>query len=130
MQEYTGEVITKAEGDRRSVIYDERKNSYLFTLNNQFDVDSQRKGNKIKFANCPTKDMKANVMPKVMLVNGDHRVCIFASRDIAAGEELILEYNWSDEIKAKYGIIDKLKKSAQRDRPRKTSSSHQKKEKK
>lgn len=104
MQEYTGEVISKEEGDRRAAVYDERRHSFLFDLNKQLDVDSYRKGNKLRFANCPTAAKKANLRSQVMMVNGDHRICMYASRDIDAGEELILNYNWSKQIKSKFGI--------------------------
>jgi SET domain-containing protein len=32
--EYKGEIITKAEAERRALIYDQRGTSYLFGLNN------------------------------------------------------------------------------------------------
>lgn len=121
-QEYTGEVISKEEGDRRAIVYDERKHSFLFGLDNQYDVDSARKGNKIRFANCPTQGQKANLAAKVMMVNGDHRIGIFASRDIAANEELLLDYHWSSQVKKNFGIAVKKSHSSS-SRPRKMPES-------
>lgn len=111
-QEYTGEVITKAEGDRRACVYDERKHSFLFDLNKQFDVDAARKGNKIRFANLPVELGGANVRSKILMVNGDHRIGIFANRDIAADEELFLDYHWSPKVQANFGI--KMKKGSRK----------------
>lgn len=110
-QEYTGELITKSEGERRAGFYDEKKHSFLFSLNNQFDVDAMRKGNKIRFANSPNETHKANLYSKIVMVNGDHHVAIFAKEDIAAGEELILDYNWDPDVQKKFGMSVPKKRS-------------------
>lgn len=36
-----------------------------------------------------------------MKANGDYHIAIYANRDLKAGEELFINYNYSDELKEK-----------------------------
>ncbi|GFH33619.1 enhancer of zeste, partial [Haematococcus lacustris] len=49
--EYTGDLITQAEADRRGRVYDQMNNSYLFDLNEQWVLDARYRGNKMRCAN-------------------------------------------------------------------------------
>ena len=94
--EYCGELVSHAEADRRGKAYDRDDSSYLFNLTSDAVVDARTAGSKLRFANhAPGSD--ANCRPKVVLVDGDSRVGIYASRDLPAGAELTFDYQYEDD---------------------------------
>ncbi|KAG4916686.1 hypothetical protein JHK87_054243 [Glycine soja] len=80
--EYTGELITHREAEKRGKLYDRINNSYLFNVND-----------------------------KVMLVGGDHRVGIFAKENIKAGDELFYHYYYNEECAPPWALPPKVEAS-------------------
>ncbi len=84
--EYLGEKIDKTESLRRC----EADNEYIFTLNEQQDLDGNVEWNPARFINhscAPNCDAEMD----------EDRIWIVANRDIAAGEEITFNYGFDLE---------------------------------
>jgi hypothetical protein len=107
LSEYTGEVISHAEAERRGIIYDRKLMSFLFDLNASYVIDAAKMGNKTRFINHASLEKEGlNCEAKIVLVNGEHRIKFIALRDIGAGEELL--FNYGRKFAEKHGLTVKL----------------------
>ncbi|KAH9410747.1 putative SET domain-containing protein [Ordospora pajunii] len=107
--EYTGEIISDGEAERRGVFYDIKGCSYLFDLcikngKPQYVIDSKTIGNNSRFINHSVKH--ANLLAVAMNVNGSKRIGLYATTDIRIHQELYFDYGYSNGHKLKHGIID------------------------
>jgi SET domain-containing protein len=89
--EYAGERINNAEADRR---YDDesmaRHHTFLFILNNRTCVDAAFEGNEARFLNHSCD-------PNCEAVITRGRIWIEALKPIAAGTELVYDYQYEDD---------------------------------
>jgi len=84
--EYVGEKITKAESLRRC----EANNEYIFTLDDECDLDGNVTWNPARFINH-------SCAPNCEAEWDENRIWIAALRDIPAGEELSFNYGYDLE---------------------------------
>ena len=92
--EYKGEKIPGAEGDRRSEL--DEKLTYIFILNDKYDIDGSVDGNDARLAN---HSCNPNAYTDVI----DDKIWIIADRDIMGGEEITYDYSFdADELEECY----------------------------
>jgi SET domain-containing protein len=81
--EYLGEKISKSESLRRC----EQNNAYIFTLNDEQDLDGNVPWNPAQFINH-------SCAPNCEAEKDDDRIWVIATRDIQAGEEITFNYGY------------------------------------
>lgn len=91
--EYTGERITKAESNRREearlarLSQGKDASTYIFHLNQRYDLDGRRGGNTSRFINHSCRPNCRSELRR-------GRIFIIAIKDIAPGEELTFDYGF------------------------------------
>jgi len=91
--EYLGELITKAESNRREILRQERAKKgsdgcvYIFELNRRFDLDGRASWNTARLLNH-------SCAPNCCAETIRGHIWLLADRDIAAGEELTFDYGY------------------------------------
>ncbi|MFO1477083.1 MAG: SET domain-containing protein-lysine N-methyltransferase [Verrucomicrobiota bacterium] len=81
--EYVGERISKQESLKRC----EQQNNYIFSLDDEHDLDGNVPGNEARWINHSCR-------PNCEAVLEEGRIWIVAVRDIAAGEEITFNYGY------------------------------------
>ncbi|KAI4292776.1 hypothetical protein PAPHI01_2050, partial [Pancytospora philotis] len=107
--EYTGEILSEKETERRGNFYEINKCSYLFNFatkngESHLSVDAFYIGSKSRYINHSTSH--ANLRSEVFVSSGVQHIVFYATRDIYPGDELLFDYHFTDEHKLKHGILD------------------------
>ena len=100
--EYKGEIVSTQESDRRGGVYHNIELEYLFIINRDQQIDGTNIGNKMRLLNNSEKDEYINVQARKMLCGGVQRVMLYATKTIAAGEELLYRYGYPDDVTVKF----------------------------
>ncbi|KAJ0987161.1 hypothetical protein J5N97_005517 [Dioscorea zingiberensis] len=96
--EYVGELIRPRISDIRERQYEKMGigSSYLFRLDDGYVVDATKRGGIARFIN---HSCEPNCYPKVITVEGQKKIFIYAKRPISAGEEITYNYKFPLEEK-------------------------------
>ncbi|KAJ9167010.1 hypothetical protein P3X46_021694 [Hevea brasiliensis] len=96
--EYVGELIRPRISDIRERLYEKMGigSSYLFRLDDGYVVDATKHGGIARFIN---HSCEPNCYTKVISVEGQKKIFIYAKRHIAAGEEITYNYKFPLEEK-------------------------------
>jgi hypothetical protein len=96
--EYVGDLIRKRVSDIRESQYEKSGigSSYLFRLDDDYVVDATKRGGLARFIN---HSCEPNCYTKVITVDGQKKIYIYAKRRIYAGEELTYNYKFPLEEK-------------------------------
>ena len=86
--EYTGEKVPSGEGTTRS--RDDEELTYIFTLNDDYDIDGSVNGNEARFAN---HSCDGNAWVDIIR----NRIWFIADRAIPEGEEITFDYRLQAE---------------------------------
>ncbi|CAJ0579279.1 unnamed protein product, partial [Mesorhabditis spiculigera] len=92
--EYAGEITDALEAEIRGSFYDTVRRSYLYSLGNGKDIDPFYIGTPVRYPNHSKTN--PNCAWKKMMVGIDLRAGFYAVRDIAAGEELFVDYGYNE----------------------------------
>ena len=93
IHEYVGEAISQNEAERRGQIDDDKNRSYLFNLSSDYSIDGARRGGKARFINHSSSP---NCVTRILFVNGEQRIGVFAKEDITAESELFFHYRYNE----------------------------------
>ncbi|KAL5494454.1 hypothetical protein EMCRGX_G015790 [Ephydatia muelleri] len=94
--EYAGTVIRSILTDKREKLYESRGiGCYMFRIDAYDVVDATMSGNEARFIN---HSCEPNCYSKVISVDGQKKIMIFALRKLVPGEELTYDYKFPIEV--------------------------------
>ncbi|KAI8841310.1 hypothetical protein BC829DRAFT_426029 [Chytridium lagenaria] len=94
--EYIGEIIRQRVADHREKMYEKSGigSSYLFRVDQDTIIDATKTGNLARFINhCCDPNCNA----KIICVENEKKIVIYANRDIKEGEEITYDYKFPIE---------------------------------
>ncbi|ORY49951.1 SET domain-containing protein [Rhizoclosmatium globosum] len=94
--EYIGEQIRQKVADHREKIYEKSGigSSYLFRIDDDNIIDATKAGNLARFINhCCDPNCNA----KIITVDGQKKIVIYANKPVAEGEEVTYDYKFPIE---------------------------------
>ncbi|KAF8062255.1 hypothetical protein FPV67DRAFT_1422120, partial [Lyophyllum atratum] len=94
--EYVGEVIRAQVADKREKTYERQGigSSYLFRIDEDLVVDATKKGNLGRLIN---HSCDPNCTAKIITINGEKKIVIYAKQDIELGDEITYDYHFPFE---------------------------------
>ncbi|KAM7461652.1 hypothetical protein LguiA_029773 [Lonicera macranthoides] len=102
--EYTGELVRPRIADRREhLIYNSLvgAGTYMFRIDDERVIDATRAGS---IAHLINHSCEPNCYSRVISVNGDEHIIIFAKRDIKEWEELTYDYRHFFQLMSDLGV--------------------------
>ncbi|KAJ3356844.1 hypothetical protein HDU83_009656 [Entophlyctis luteolus] len=94
--EYIGEMIRQKVADHREKLYEKSGigSSYLFRIDDDNIIDATKSGNLARFINhCCDPNCNA----KIITVDGQKKIVIYANKSVAEGEEITYDYKFPIE---------------------------------
>ena len=122
--EYLGAKLNWKQAERSGLYLLLNGYSYLFDMTGDQTVDSMVLGNKMRFINSIAG--KWNCAPKVLMCNTEHRMALYATRDISGGEELSFNYGEKFFDNHKDSALRKMEKEKLKDRSANATSTGKK----
>ena len=102
--EYKGELINEDITNKRDKFKAYENSTYMFTLDDEYTIDSRKMGNMLRYANHSKKN--ANAYPRVVFSGGHHRIGLFAKRHIYKGEEIKFDYDGQNILSKQFPWIN------------------------
>nr|GAT45863.1 predicted protein [Mycena chlorophos] len=94
--EYVGEIIRAQVAEKREKAYERQGigSSYLFRIDEDLVVDATKKGNLGRLIN---HSCDPNCNAKIITINGEKKIVIYAKQDIELGDEITYDYHFPFE---------------------------------